>query len=86
EVDRQVRVRLTGHIDPIDGQYHWQGTVFDQLPADLIAKSRRVGLGVENRSASARITEATPQGTHSIAGVGAPPFTLADVDLAVPRR
>jgi cation diffusion facilitator CzcD-associated flavoprotein CzcO len=86
EIDRQVRVRLTGHIDPIDGQYHWQGTVFDQLPADLIAKSRRVGLSVEDRSASARITEATPQGTHSIAGVGAPPFTLADVDLAVPRR
>src|SRR3977135_222806 len=27
-----VRVRLTGHLDPIDGRYHWQGTVFDTLP------------------------------------------------------
>ena len=23
-----VRVRLAGRLDPIDGQYHWQGTVF----------------------------------------------------------
>ena len=37
------------------------------------------------RIASARITEETPQGTHSIAGVGAPPFALADVELSTPR-
>ena len=29
--DRDVRVRLTGHLDPIDGHYHWQGTIFDTL-------------------------------------------------------
>ena len=23
-----VRVRLAGHLDPIDGHYHWQGTLF----------------------------------------------------------
>jgi cation diffusion facilitator CzcD-associated flavoprotein CzcO len=81
---RQVRVRLTGHIDPIDGQYHWQGTIFDHLPADLLARARSVNLTVGKRSASARIIEETPQGTHSIAGVGAPPFALADVELTVP--
>jgi cation diffusion facilitator CzcD-associated flavoprotein CzcO len=85
DTSREVRVRLTGHIDPIDGQYHWQGTVFDQLPADLLARGRMVNLAVGERSASARITEETPQGTHSIAGVGAPPFALADVELAVPQ-
>jgi uncharacterized protein DUF4873 len=81
---RQVRVRLTGHIDPIDGQYHWQGTVFDFAPTDLLARARSVNLTVGKRSASARITEETPQGTHSIAGVGPPPFALADVELTVP--
>jgi cation diffusion facilitator CzcD-associated flavoprotein CzcO len=80
---RQVRVRLTGHVDPIDGQYHWQGTVFDQLPADLLTRVRAVTIAVGARSASARITEETAQGTHSIAGVGAPPFALADVELTV---
>jgi cation diffusion facilitator CzcD-associated flavoprotein CzcO len=80
----QVRVRLTGHLDPIDGQYHWQGTVFATLPAQLLKQTRAVTLAVEQRSASARITEQSPQGTHSIAGVGAPPFALDDVDVRVP--
>jgi cation diffusion facilitator CzcD-associated flavoprotein CzcO len=86
EYSRQVRVRLTGHVDPIDGQYHWQGTIFDELPTDLLTKSRTVDLAVGDLSASARITEKTPQGTHSIAGVGAPPFHLPDVELTAPQR
>jgi hypothetical protein len=50
-----------------------------------LTRARTVTLAVGDHSASARITEATPQGTHSIAGVGAPPFALADVELAVPQ-
>lgn len=74
-----VRVRLIGHVDPIDGQYHWQGTVFDQLPTDLV-RARSLTVAVGERSASARITELTPQGTHSIAGVGAPPFEQPEIE------
>ena len=80
DVGRQVRVRLTGHVDPIDGQYHWQGTVFDKLPNELLRRARAVSLAVGDRSAPARITEETPQGTHSIAGVGAPPFAPTDIE------
>jgi cation diffusion facilitator CzcD-associated flavoprotein CzcO len=65
-----VRVRLTGHVDPIDGRYHWQGTVFD-APAGV---KSGVLLGVDGRTARARITEQTPWGSYSIAGVGAPPY------------
>jgi cation diffusion facilitator CzcD-associated flavoprotein CzcO len=83
---QRVQVRLAGHVDPIDGKYHWQGTIFDELPTDLITKTRTVGLAVGELSASARITEKTPQGTHSIAGVGAPPFGLPDVELIAPQR
>ena len=82
DICREVRVRIAGHIDPIDGQYHWQGTLFGQLPADVLARVRTVTLVVGERSVSARIIEETPQGTHSIAGVGAPPFALADVEVA----
>jgi cation diffusion facilitator CzcD-associated flavoprotein CzcO len=81
----QVRVRLAGHVDPIDGQYHWQGTIFDEMLTDLLTKSRTVDLAVGDLSSSARITEKTPQGTHSIAGVGAPPFHLPAVELAAPQ-
>ena len=80
-----VRVRLTGHFEPIDGQYHWQGTILDQPPgADKLPRPATVTIG--NRSAAARITERTSQGGYSVVGVGAPPFALDAVEIAVPDR
>jgi hypothetical protein len=81
---RQVRVRLSGRLDPIDGRYHWQGTVFDALPAEVLTNQRPVTLTIGNRSAEARITERTPQGRYSVTGVGAPPYALDDVEVFVP--
>jgi Domain of unknown function (DUF4873) len=77
-----VRVRLTGHIDPVDGLYHWQGMVFADLPEARLVQPLTLTIG--ERTAEVRIVERTPQGGYSVAGVGAPPFTLDDVDLAVP--
>jgi cation diffusion facilitator CzcD-associated flavoprotein CzcO len=75
-----VRVRLTGHLDPIDGHYHWQGTIFSfpaqPLPAEALTHARTVTVTVGERSAAARVIEQTPWGTHSVAGVGAPPYAL----------
>jgi cation diffusion facilitator CzcD-associated flavoprotein CzcO len=75
-----VRVRLAGHLDPIDGQYHWQGTLFgspaQRLPVYALKQARTATLTVGGRSASARIIEQTPWGTHTVAGVGAPPYAL----------
>lgn len=68
------RVRLTGHLDAIDGRYHWQGTVFDTLPDTVRARSAAVTLTIDDRTAAARVVEQTPWGTHMIAGVGDPPF------------
>jgi cation diffusion facilitator CzcD-associated flavoprotein CzcO len=74
-----VRVRLAGHLDPIDGHYHWQGTVFGSaaLPDEALKQARSATLTVGERSASARIIEQTPWGTHTVAGVGAPPYALS---------
>ncbi len=73
-----VRVRLAGRLDPNDGHYHWQGTVFASpsrpLPDEMLQQSRTATLTVGERSAPARIVEKTPWGTHSVAGVGAPPY------------
>jgi predicted Zn-dependent protease len=74
--ERVVRVRLAGQIEPIDGRYHWRGTVFDALP-EFAKLPQPVTLSVGDNSAEARITERTPQGGHSVSGVGAPPFTLS---------
>ena len=73
--DMPARVRLTGHLDAIDGRYHWQGTVFDALPESARARSAGMTLTISGRTAAARVVEQTPWGTHMISGVGEPPFT-----------
>lgn len=80
DTTEHLRVALAGHIEPFDGQYHWQGTVFGQLP-DTLKRARSVIVTVGERRAEGRITERTPQGTHSIAGVGEPPFPLQSFQL-----
>lgn len=77
--DRRVHVRLTGHLDPIDGQYHWRGTILD-APSTVAAGPVRLSIGA--RTVDARITERTSQGTHTIAGIGAPPFELDEVEVS----
>jgi hypothetical protein len=77
-----VRVRLTGRLDPIDGHYHWQGTVFDTLPDDNT--QQRVRLAVGDRIAEARIVERTPWGTYAVVGVGEPPFALDTLEVTLP--
>lgn len=77
--DRRVHVRLTGHLDPIDGQYHWRGTILD-APSTVAAGPVKLSIGA--RTVDARITERTSQGTHSIAGIGAPPFELDEVEVS----
>ncbi|MGB3231960.1 MAG: DUF4873 domain-containing protein [Mycobacterium sp.] len=83
EYRHDTRVRLAGRVDPIDGRYHWQGTILDatfdvRLPQD-------VTVVVQEHAAAARLTERTPWSTYSVVGVGAPPFALADLEVDVPR-
>ena len=83
--ERRVRVRLSGRLDPIDGRYHWQGTVFDAL-SDVLTGPKPVTLTIGDRSAQCRITERTPQDRYSVVGVGTPPYALGDVEVVVPSR
>lgn len=76
--DRRVHVRLAGHLVPIDGRFHWRGTILD-APDTLVPGAVRISIGT--RTVDARITERTSQGTHSIVGVGEPPFELDSVNV-----
>ncbi|MCZ0732081.1 DUF4873 domain-containing protein [Mycolicibacterium iranicum] len=77
-----AKVRLTGRIDPIDGHYHWQGTVF---AADVdVRLPLEVTVTIGDRSARGRLTERTPWSTFSVVGLGAPPFALEAVEVDVP--
>ncbi|MEZ0054034.1 hypothetical protein ABIA30_005073 [Mycobacterium sp. MAA66] len=71
---RSTRVRLAGHLDPIDGQYHWRGTVFESLE-ELPRGPITVAVG--ERNATARVSEHSQQGGYSVTGTGLPPFPLA---------
>lgn len=44
----------------------------------MVAGTGPVRLTIGQRSADARIVERTAQSTYTIAGVGEPPFTLAE--------
>lgn len=78
--EHPVHVRLTGHVDPIDGRYHWRGTILDAPAAAGVGPVR---LAIESRCVDARITERTAQGSYSIVGIGAPPFGLPNVEVTV---
>lgn len=68
---REVQVLLAGHLDPIDGRYHWRGTVLTPPPEGA---GNLVSITIGERTASAKFTERSQQGGYSIAGVGTPPF------------
>ena len=71
--EHAVRVRLAGRLDPVDGRFHWRGTVFGALPEDVLRRPEAL-LTANGRTAAARLTERTPQGGYSVTGVGTPPF------------
>lgn len=74
--DHPARVRLAGHLDPIDGQYHWQGTLYADLTGPRVSGSR-VNIRIGTHEAPARVSEQTPWGTLAVHGAGGyPPFPL----------
>ncbi|SBS77681.1 conserved hypothetical protein [uncultured Mycobacterium sp.] len=70
----QIRVRLAGHLSPIDGQYHWQGLAYG-APEDLEAGAK-AQLRIGDRSAAVRLVEKIPSGQLMVSGVGPPPYDL----------
>jgi Domain of unknown function (DUF4873) len=79
----QAHVRLTGQLDPLDGRYHWRGTVSDDSLEVRLPRDVTVCIG--GREAGARLTERTPWSTYAVAGIGAPPFALEEIEVDVSR-
>lgn len=73
-----VRVALTGHLDPTDGQFHWYGRISATERAELPGPGRgQVFLTVPGSApAPGVLQELDPWGNLRIAGVGTPPFPL----------
>lgn len=72
-------VRLAGHFEPLDGNYHWYGTVDDLEIGAALKKMPRGSVTVSvagGDAAPVMVTDKTVWGTYRLVGVGAPPFPL----------
>ena len=80
----EVDVVLAGHLEPLDGRYHWYGRVVKHDAVDD-AKSGGatvVGLSIDGGpTAEGRLAEHDAWGNLRITGLGVPPFELEAVEV-----
>ena len=83
-----VAVVLGGHLEPLDGRYHWYGRVV-QLDAVDAAKQSGATSAVltigEGAGAEGRLAEHDAWGNMRITGLGAPPFDRPEVEVTFVR-
>lgn len=72
-----ARIRVSGYLNPSDGQFHWAGTAYgDDVRRWRDARVRDVMVMHSGVGAAAKLTDITPWGTVRIVGVGTPPFAV----------
>lgn len=74
-----VELVLRGHLEPIDGRFHWYGRVSPNSAIDELAGGRRkeVMLRTQYGEAPATLSDPDPWGRYRITGVSTPPFPVA---------
>jgi hypothetical protein len=83
-----VEVVLGGHLEPLDGKYHWYGRVVQNDAVDAAKKdgATTVGLAIaDGTSAEGRLAEHDYWGNMRITGLGKPPFERAAVEVTFVR-
>jgi hypothetical protein len=82
-----VTVHLDGHLEPLDGRYHWYGRI---ERSDVLAAVKDGGATVGTLSigdaepAELRLAEYDPWGHVQVKGVGAPPYPMEPVEIELP--
>ena len=79
-----VEVVLGGHLEPLDGRYHWYGRVVRTRRCRRGEDRGRHGSAssIDGReSAEGRLAEHDAWGNMRITGLGAPPFSRAEVEI-----
>jgi hypothetical protein len=82
-----VDVTLTGHLEPLDGLYHWYGRVQRNEALNLAKASgaTEIALSIgDGHPVPARLAEHDAWGNLRITGTGQPPFVLEPVEVDVP--
>lgn len=76
-----VQVALAGHLEPIDGNYHWYGRITARDAVTALKGRPGLSLALPDRDpVPARLTEVDPLGNARVCGVGSPPYPLATLE------
>jgi hypothetical protein len=84
-----VEVVLAGHLEPLDGRYHWYGRVVQHDAVDAAKQdgATTVALSIADAApAEGRLAEHDAWGNLRITGLGAPPFALESVEVTHDAR
>lgn len=75
-------VVLAGHMEPIDGRYHWYGRVTADAAVTELARGRApVTIALPGgEPVAAKLGEVDPWGNVRITGSGTPPYPLETLD------
>ena len=69
-----VQVRLRGHVEPIDGRFHWWGRIATHPALDAVDPGSTVRLATPHGEAEGRLSDVDPWGRFRVTGTGRPPF------------
>jgi hypothetical protein len=82
-----VTVHLAGHLEPLDGLFHWYGRI-ERSAAVAAAKDAGATTGElvigDGSPAPLRLAEHDPWGHVQVNGTGAPPYPLQAVEVDLP--
>lgn len=81
-----VVAHLDGHLEPLDGRYHWYGRLerTDDLAAAKDGGATTGALVIDGAPAPVRLAEYDPWGHVQVGGSGRPPYSLEPVEVDLP--
>jgi Domain of unknown function (DUF4873) len=84
-----VDVVLGGHLEPLDGKYHWYGRIAQNDAVDAAKRSGTTTVGLviaDGASAEGRLAEHDAWGNMRITGLGRPPFEREPIEVEIIGR
>jgi len=82
-----VTVHLDGHLEPLDGRFHWYGRIERSTAVTAIkdggATTGMVQIG-DASPAELRLAEYDPWGHVQVNGTGVPPYPMDSVEIDLP--
>jgi hypothetical protein len=82
-----VTVHLDGHLEPLDGLFHWYGRIERSTAVAAVkdsgARTAALTIGA-GEPAEVKLAEYDPWGHIQVNGTGAPPYSMEQVEVELP--